>query len=76
MARLAGHVIFDGADEDCLASGGVQQRFGEKCGGRFAVGAGDAGGGELSFGMAEKSGRGFGQCAAAVFDFETGISGL
>ena len=75
-AHLAGDVIFDGADEDGLARGGVEQRFGEECGCGFAVGAGDAGGGELALGMAEECGGGLGERAAAVFDFEDGQAGL
>ena len=68
--NFAGDVVFDGADQDCFAGGGVQQRFGEKGRRRFAVGAGDAGGGERALGMAEEGGGGFGQRAAAVLDFE------
>ena len=45
-AHFAGDVIFDGADENGGAGGGVEQRFGQECSGGFAVGAGDAGGGE------------------------------
>ena len=67
---LAGDVIFDGADEYGLAVGGVQQRFGEKCRSRLAVGAGDAGGGELALRVAEERGGCLGECAAAVLDFE------
>ena len=76
LSSLSRYVIFDGADEDCLSVGGVQKRFAEKCGGRFTVGAGDSSGGELFFGMAEKSGRSFGECAAAMFDFENGRLGI
>ena len=75
-ADFAGDVIFDGADEDGFAGGGVEERFGEKGGGGFAVGAGDAGGGEAALGMAEEGGRGFGEGAAAVFDFERRGVGL
>ena len=59
-----------------LRRGGVEQRFGEKCRGGFAVGAGDAGGSELALGMAEESGGGLGQRAAAVFHFERREAGL
>ena len=69
-AHFAGDVVFDGADENGFARGGVEQRFGEKCRCRLAVGAGDAGGGERALGMAEEGGGGLGQRAAAVFDFE------
>ncbi len=44
--------------------------------GGFAVGAGDAGGCERLFGMAEEGGGGFGEGAAAVFDFEDGDLGV
>ena len=69
-AHFAGDVIFDGADQNGVARGGVEQRFGEKGGGGFAVGAGDAGGGELALGMAEEGGGSLGERAAAVLDFE------
>ena len=71
--NLACDVIFDRADQHGLAGGGVQKRFGEKGRCRFAVGAGDAGGGERALGMAEEGGRCFGQRAAAVFDFKHGM---
>ena len=71
-ADFAGNVIFDGADEDGFAGGGVEKRFDEKGGGGFAVGAGDAGGGERALGMTEEGGGGFGERAAAVLDFEDG----
>ncbi len=68
--HFAGHMIFNGADENRLARGGIQQRFGQKGRGGFAVGAGDSGGGELAFGMAEECGGSLGQRAAAVLDLE------
>ena len=74
-AHFAGDVIFDGADENGFAGGGVEQRFGQKGGGGFAVGAGDAGGGELALGMAEEGGGGLRQRAAAMLDFEDGQAG-
>ncbi len=74
--RFAGDVILDGADENCLARGGVEERFDEESGGGFAVGAGDSGGGELALGMAEERGGGLGERAAAVLDFEDGQAGL
>ena len=55
-ARFAGDVIFDGADENCRAGGSVEERFGEEGCRSFAVGAGDASGGEFALGMAEESG--------------------
>ncbi len=54
--HFAGDVILDGADEDGFARGGVEKRLGEEGRGGFAVGAGDAGGGELALGMAEECG--------------------
>ena len=74
--HFAGDVVLDGADEDCLARGGVQQRLGEKCGGGLAVGAGDADGGQLALGMAKERGRGLGQRAASVLDFKGGRTGF
>ena len=71
-AHFAGDVIFDGADENGFARGGVEQRFGEEGRGGFAVGAGDAGGSELALGMTEEGGGGLGERAAAVLDFEDG----
>ncbi len=71
-AHFAGYMIFDGSDQDGSAGGGVEQSFREKCGGGFAVGAGNAGGGELALRMPEEGCRSLGECATAVLDFEDG----
>ncbi len=75
-ANFTGNVIFDGADEDGFARGGVEERFDEKRRGGFAVGASDAGGFEGAFRMMEECGGGFGEGATAVIDFEDGDFGL
>ena len=60
----------------CLAGRAIEQRFDEKCGRGFSVGAGDAGGGELFFRMVEEGGGRFREGAAAMLDFEHGEFGI
>ena len=74
--RFAGDVVLDGADEDGGAGGGVEKRLGEKCGRGFAIGAGNAGGGERALGMAEEGRRSLSKSAAAVLDVKDRQAGL
>ncbi len=67
--HFAGKVVFDGADQNRLASSSVEQRFGEKGRRRLSVCSGDAGGGHLALGMPEEGSGSFSEGAATMLDF-------
>ena len=71
---LSGHVIFDRADQQALATGRAQNRFEQKCAGALPVGAGDAGDRETLGGLLVEIRAQTGQRAATVRNLRPGDS--